>query len=89
MSDNTDCDALAVNIYSRPKLLLISYHPKPPSLPATQESDPVRIEGGKAINPKASSDEKIGQFASAQEGWVCLYWLCSLKILQVWRWARW
>lgn len=59
MSDNSDCDALAVNIYSKPKLLLISYHPKPPSLPATQESDPVWIEGGKAVNSKATATEYL------------------------------
>lgn len=59
MSDNTECHALAENISSRTKLLLISYHPEPPPLPATQESAPVQIEEEKAINPKATATEYL------------------------------
>lgn len=37
---------------------------------------------------KQQAAMKKGQFASAQKRWVCLYWLCSLKILPVWWWER-
>lgn len=62
MSDNTGCDVLAVNFYSRPKLFLIPLNSSPQSLPATQESALVKLKGEKAIKPSHSPEYLLFPF---------------------------